>query len=87
MGIGGISPVQLIIILVIVLLIFGTKKLRNFGGDLGGAIKGFKKAVKEEDGEAEKLEEDEKADGVEETVTAKNETEETAQTAETKKES
>ena len=48
MGIGGISPVQLIIILVIVLLIFGTKKLRNFGGDLGGAIKGFKKAVKEE---------------------------------------
>jgi len=49
MGIGGISPVQLIIILVIVLLIFGTKKLRNFGGDLGGAIKGFKKAVKEED--------------------------------------
>ena len=87
MGIGGISPVQLIIILIIVLLIFGTKKLRNFGGDLGGAIKGFKKAVKEEDGEAEKLEEDEKADGVEETVTAKSETEETAQTAETKKES
>ena len=87
MGVGGISPVQLIIILIIVLLIFGTKKLRNFGGDLGGAIKGFKKAVKEEDGEAEKLEEDEKADGVEETVTAKSETEETAQTAETKKES
>lgn len=48
MGFGGISPVQLIIILVIVLLIFGTKKLRNFGGDLGGAIRGFKKAVKEE---------------------------------------
>ncbi|MCY3768921.1 MAG: twin-arginine translocase TatA/TatE family subunit [Gammaproteobacteria bacterium] len=48
MGIGGISPVQLLIILVIVLLIFGTKKLRNFGGDLGGAIKGFKKAVKED---------------------------------------
>lgn len=49
MGFGGIGPVQLIIILVIVLLIFGTKKLRNFGGDLGGAIKGFKKAVKEEE--------------------------------------
>jgi len=48
-GPGGISPVQLLIILVIVLLIFGTKKLRNLGGDLGGAIKGFKKAVKEED--------------------------------------
>ena len=61
MGIGGISPVQLIIILIIVLLIFGTKKLRNFGGDLGGAIKGFKKAVKEDGGEgdeAEKLEEE-----------------------------
>ncbi len=51
MGIGGISPVQLMIILVIVLLIFGTKKLRSLGGDLGGAIKGFKKAVKEEDAE------------------------------------
>jgi len=51
MGLGGISPVQLIIILVIVLLIFGTKKLKNFGGDLGGAIKGFKKAVKEEGAE------------------------------------
>lgn len=49
MGFSGISPIQLIIILVIVLLIFGTRKLRNFGGDLGGAIKGFKKAVKEEE--------------------------------------
>lgn len=55
MGIGGISPVQLIIILVIVLLIFGTKKLRGLGGDLGGAIKGFKKAMKD-DGSEEKPE-------------------------------
>ena len=91
MGIGGISPIQLIIILIIVLLIFGTKKLRNFGGDLGGAIKGFKKAVKEEGDDAEKLE-DEKAevddvvdvDDAGETVTAKTETEEST---ETKKES
>ena len=45
----GISPTQLLIILVIVALIFGTKKLRNIGGDLGGAVKGFKKAVKEEE--------------------------------------
>lgn len=45
----GISPTQLIIILVIVALIFGTKKLRNMGGDLGGAVKGFKKAMKDED--------------------------------------
>lgn len=45
----GISWQQLLILLVIVLLIFGTKRLRNIGGDLGGAIKGFKKAMKEED--------------------------------------
>jgi sec-independent protein translocase protein TatA len=45
----GISPTQLLIILVIVALIFGTKKLRNIGGDLGGAVKGFKKAVKDEE--------------------------------------
>ncbi|PIE41457.1 MAG: twin-arginine translocase subunit TatA [Gammaproteobacteria bacterium] len=49
MGIGGISIWQLLIILVIVLLLFGTKRLRNLGGDLGGAIKGFKKAMNEED--------------------------------------
>ena len=48
MGFGGISLWQLLIILVIVLMIFGTKKLRNMGGDLGTAIKGFKKSVKEE---------------------------------------
>ena len=45
MGLGGISIWQLLIILVIVALIFGTKKLRNIGGDLGGAVKGFKKAL------------------------------------------
>jgi len=48
MGIGGISIWQLLIILVIVLLLFGTKKLKNLGGDLGGAIKGFKKAMNDE---------------------------------------
>jgi len=41
----GISIWQLLIILAIVLLLFGTKRLRNLGGDLGGAIKGFKKAM------------------------------------------
>lgn len=45
----GISIWQLVIILVIVLLLFGTKRLKNLGSDLGGAIKGFKKAVKEEE--------------------------------------
>lgn len=49
MGLGGISIWQLVIILVIVLLLFGTKRLRNLGGDLGGAIKGFKKAITDED--------------------------------------
>lgn len=48
MGIGGISIWQLLIILVIVFMLFGTKRLRGLGGDLGGAIKGFKKAIKDE---------------------------------------
>lgn len=45
----GISIWQLVIVLVIVILLFGTKKLKNMGGDLGGAIKSFKKAVKDGD--------------------------------------
>lgn len=45
MGFGGISPWSLLIILVIVLVLFGTKRLRNAGGDLGGAIKNFKKSM------------------------------------------
>lgn len=48
----GLSVTELLIILAIVLLLFGTKRLRNLGGDLGGAIKGFRKAMKEEDGKA-----------------------------------
>ncbi|MGS2719458.1 twin-arginine translocase TatA/TatE family subunit [Paraglaciecola aestuariivivens] len=47
----GISPMQLLIILVIVVLLFGTKKLRGLGGDLGSALKGFKKAISEDDKE------------------------------------
>jgi sec-independent protein translocase protein TatA len=49
MGFGGISIWSLLLVLVIVVLLFGTKKLRNVGGDLGGAIKSFKKSVKEEE--------------------------------------
>jgi sec-independent protein translocase protein TatA len=49
MGLGGISPIQLLIIFGIVILIFGTAKLKNFGGDLGGAIKGFKKAMNDDE--------------------------------------
>ncbi len=54
----GISIWQLLIILAIVLVLFGAKRLRNIGGDLGGAIKGFRKAMKEDNGKAgdEKLE-------------------------------
>ncbi len=53
MGLGGISIWQLLIILVIVMLIFGTKRLKNMGGDLGGAIKGFKQAVTSDDDKTE----------------------------------
>ena len=45
----GISVPQLLIILGIIVLLFGTKKLRSLGGDLGSAIKGFKKAVSDDD--------------------------------------
>ena len=44
---GNIGPMQLLIIFLIVLLIFGTKKLRNVGGDLGSAIRDFRKGVSE----------------------------------------
>lgn len=62
----GISIWQLLIILAIIVLLFGTKKLKNIGSDLGGAVKGFKNAVKE--GESEKkeqanLEKQESAEG------------------------
>lgn len=48
---GSFSIWHWLIVLVIILLIFGTKKLRNVGQDLGGAVKGFKEGMK--DGEAE----------------------------------
>lgn len=49
MGFGGISIWQLLIVLAIVILIFGTKRLKGLGGDVGGAIKSFKKAMNEDD--------------------------------------
>ncbi len=52
MGFGGISIWQLLIVLAIVLVLFGAKRLRNVGSDLGEAIKGFKKSVRDtEEGE------------------------------------
>ena len=55
--IGGISVTQLLILLVIVMLVFGTKRLRNIGSDLGSAVKGFRKGIEEEpeNGEPEKI--------------------------------
>ena len=47
MGLGGISIWQLLIVLVIVILLFGTKKLRSMGGDLGSAIKSFRQSVRD----------------------------------------
>lgn len=58
---GGISPVQLIIVLVIVVLIFGTKKLTGMGKDIGGAVKGFKQAMNDDEKAEEKKKEEDKA--------------------------
>jgi len=52
MGLGGISIWQLAIVLLIVVLIFGTKRLKSIGSDLGGAIKGFKKAMDHDEDQA-----------------------------------
>ena len=59
MGVGGIGIWQLLIILLIVVMLFGTKKLRNLGSDLGGALKGFKTAMKDDQAEVESEESDE----------------------------
>ena len=53
---SNIGPVQLLIVLVIVLAIFGTKRLRTLGSDLGSAVKGFRSAVSDADKEAESKE-------------------------------
>ncbi|WP_420934803.1 twin-arginine translocase TatA/TatE family subunit [Alteromonas sp. A081] len=50
---GGINIWQLLIILVIVVLLFGTKRLKGIGTDLGSAIKGFKKEITEDDKDAD----------------------------------
>lgn len=48
MGLGGISIWQLLIILAIVIMLFGTKRLRTLGSDLGSAVKGFRKSMQDE---------------------------------------
>jgi sec-independent protein translocase protein TatA len=50
---GGLSIWHWLIVLLVVVLIFGTKKLRNMGADLGGAVKGFKEGMKSSEPDAE----------------------------------
>ncbi len=74
MGFGGIGIWQLLIVLVIVLLLFGTKRLKNIGSDLGNAVKGFKGAVKDgqKEADAQRLEKAEDEDVIEGEVTKKD---------------
>ena len=59
---SNIGPVQLLIVLAIVLAIFGTKRLRTLGSDMGSAVKGFRSAVNEADDTAEQLKDSTKQD-------------------------
>ena len=68
MGLGGIGIWQLLIILLIVFMLFGTKKLRNLGSDLGGALNGFKSAMKDEDAPAASDEAEEAGETIEATA-------------------
>jgi sec-independent protein translocase protein TatA len=74
---GNIGIWQLLIIVVIVVLLFGTKKLRNLGGDLGSAVKGFKKAIT--DDEANKTAETENSESIANKTVAEEETKETVE--------
>lgn len=59
----GISIWQLLIVLAIVLVLFGAKRLRNLGGDLGSAVKGFKSAMQDEKADKKKVEEKDSSSG------------------------
>lgn len=61
MGLGGISIWQLLIILAIVVMLFGTKRLRSLGSDLGSAVKGFRSSMQDE-GDTKKTDEGDEAD-------------------------
>jgi len=74
MGLGGIGIWQLLIILLIVVMLFGTKKLRNIGSDLGGALRGFRNAMKDDDADKTDEIEDQTASAGAETVGAATET-------------
>jgi sec-independent protein translocase protein TatA len=55
MGLGGISIWQLLIILAIVVMLFGTSRLRNIGSDLGSAIRGFRDSMSKDDASGDKV--------------------------------
>lgn len=63
-----------LIVLVIVMLVFGTKKLRNMGQDLGGAVKGFKEGIKEGTDTVKQVEEEVRTTATEASVKNKNKT-------------
>lgn len=76
MGIGGISMWQLLILLLIVVLVFGTKRLRNMGSDLGAAVKGFRKGMddaKEETLEPDQISSDQRSEAASEEPARKKE--------------
>jgi len=72
---GNIGIWQLLIIAVIVVLLFGTKKLRNMGSDLGSAVKGFKKAVSDEESKENAAITEKKDDKSSDAVAAKKDNE------------
>jgi sec-independent protein translocase protein TatA len=74
MGLGSISPWSLLLILAIVLLLFGTKRLKGLGGDLGGAIKGFKKAMDDEPAKTEQAKVEHEDSAAAETKVGENQT-------------
>ncbi|KTD76412.1 twin-arginine translocase TatA/TatE family subunit [Legionella waltersii] len=59
MGLSGISPLSLLLILAIIIALFGTSKLKTIGSDLGEAIKNFRKAMSDE-GSSEKQNDEQK---------------------------
>lgn len=63
----GLSPAHILLILIVVVLVFGTSKLKNLGKDLGGAVKGFKEAMKDPEEQA-RLDKEQKDRTVEGTV-------------------
>ncbi len=69
---GGFGLTELLVVLAIVLLIFGPKRLKSLGSDLGSAIKGFRKAVSDEEPKVEKADEPKVIEGE---VTAAKKTE------------